>query len=463
MTDSADGSDPLGSLMRLAAGYRPGDTDFAWARITPWRSLLAAALDQPHDDITAVTIEAEADNPSAALLGGWLSVRLGVPAEVLTSHGPGITAVRMSIAGGEIAVTRPDGRVATLSRPGQPDRQVALHRRSTAELLAEELRRLDPDEVYHEAVQRFAKGLDASAAKPAPAGKPEEAGKPAKTEGKEVVTVPSVLVHRDQEVLAKAVAARLVTRLVDVQSARGGAHVVLTGGGVGTATLAEVAATPAHDAVDWDHLDIWWGDERFLPSGHEERNETGARRALLDRVPVDRAARARDARERPGRETPRTAPRATPRSCGRRPARTTTATVPSFDVLMLGVGPDGHVASLFPGMPALYENRPVVAVRGAPKPPPTRLTLTMPALRTAREVWIIAAGESKAKAVRAGPVGRGSRTGAGGGGPWAAAHAVPARPCGRPRSFRWGSAGWPLPEPLASGRPQERDHAPGVR
>jgi glucose-6-phosphate dehydrogenase assembly protein OpcA len=180
VTDSADGADPLGSLTRLAAGYQPGDTDFAWARITPWRSLLAAALDQQHDDITAVAIEAAPDNPSAALLGGWLSVRLGVPAEVLASHGPGVTSVRMSTAGGEIAVTRPDGRVATLSRPGQPDRQVALHRRSTAELLAEELRRLDPDEVYHEAVQRFAKGLDASAAKPAPASAP----KPARPKGK---------------------------------------------------------------------------------------------------------------------------------------------------------------------------------------------------------------------------------------------------------------------------------------
>jgi len=172
VTDSADGADPLASLTRLAAGYRPGDTDFAWARITPWRSLLAAALDQPHDDITAVTVEAAAGNPSAALLGGWLSVRLGVPAEVLTSHGPGVTAVRMATSGGEITVTRPDGRVATLSRPGQPERQVALHRRSTAELLAEELRRLDPDEVYHEAVQRFAKGFDASVSAPAPDGKP---------------------------------------------------------------------------------------------------------------------------------------------------------------------------------------------------------------------------------------------------------------------------------------------------
>ncbi|MDN3355400.1 glucose-6-phosphate dehydrogenase assembly protein OpcA [Actinomadura sp. DC4] len=171
VTDAAGGGDPLGTLKRLAGGYQPGDTDFAWARITPWRSLLAAALDQAHDDITGAKIEGEGENPSGALLGGWLSQRLGVPAEVVPSSGPGITSVRMFTKGGEIAVTRPDGRVATLSRPGQPDRQVALHRRSTTELLAEELRRLDPDEVYREAVQRYAKGEEVSA-EPAPAATP---------------------------------------------------------------------------------------------------------------------------------------------------------------------------------------------------------------------------------------------------------------------------------------------------
>ncbi|WP_329262011.1 glucose-6-phosphate dehydrogenase assembly protein OpcA [Actinoallomurus sp. NBC_01490] len=169
VTDSTRGTDPLGTLKRLAGGYLPGDTDFAWARVTPWRSLLAAALDQPHDDVTGARIEADSGSPSAALLGGWLSVRLGISAEISESRGPGITAVRLSTKDGEIAITRPDGRVATLSRSDQPDRQVALHRRSTSELLAEELRRLDPDEVYHEAVQRFAKGLEAASAQPAPA------------------------------------------------------------------------------------------------------------------------------------------------------------------------------------------------------------------------------------------------------------------------------------------------------
>src|SRR6478752_6866819 len=103
------------------------------------------------------------------------------------------------------------------------------------------------------------------------------------------MSVPEVIVHRDKELLAQAVAARLVTRLVDAIAAGGAASVVLTGGGIGTAVLTELAAAPARDAIDWQHLDIWWGDERFVPAGHPDRNETGARSALLDHVDADPA------------------------------------------------------------------------------------------------------------------------------------------------------------------------------
>lgn len=224
------------------------------------------------------------------------------------------------------------------------------------------------------------------------------------------MSTPTVLIHRDQALLAKAVAARLVTRLTDVQAARGSASVVLTGGGVGTAVLAELAATGARDAVDWRMLDIWWGDERFVPTGDPERNETGARKALLDHVDVDPAR----VHPMPGPDGP---DGDDPEAAAERYAAALRAAarpedhgpVPSFDVLMLGLGPDAHVASLFPEMPALYDTRPVVAVRGAPKPPPTRISLALPSIQAAREVWVIAAGESKAQAVRlalsdAGPV-----------------------------------------------------------
>ena len=216
--------------------------------------------------------------------------------------------------------------------------------------------------------------------------------------------------HRDAELLAKAVAARLVTRLVDACAARAQASLVLTGGRIGTRVLAELAAAPARDAVDWRHLDIWWGDERFLPAGDPERNETGAREALLDHVDVS-PDRVHPMPPSDGPDGP------DPEAAAARYARWLLdasqpedhGPVPSFDVLLLGIGPEGHVASLFPGMPALYEERTAVAVHGAPKPPPTRLTMTLPAITAAREVWIIASGQDKAGAVRlalssAGPV-----------------------------------------------------------
>lgn len=212
---------------------------------------------------------------------------------------------------------------------------------------------------------------------------------------------PLVVTHRDATVLAQAVAARLVTALVDAQAARGSASVVLTGGGIGIATLRELAGAPARDAVDWDALDVWWGDERFLPRGHPDRNETQAREALLDSVDVDPArvhpmgasngSDGDDLDSAAQRYAEELAKAARPEDHG---------PVPTFDVLLLGVGPDGHVASLFPESPALYDTRTVIPVRGAPKPPPTRLSLSTAAINAAREVWLVAAGEEKAAAVR---------------------------------------------------------------
>ena len=164
VTDAASDSDPLRALATLAASYRPGDTDLSWTRATPWRSLLAATLDQPHDEIISGTVAAEAGNPTAALLAAWLATKLGVPVRSVASEGPGITEARFTTTSGDIAITRPDGRMATLSRPDQPDRRVALHRRDATDLLSEELRRLDPDEVYAESIEGFAAGSISAAA-----------------------------------------------------------------------------------------------------------------------------------------------------------------------------------------------------------------------------------------------------------------------------------------------------------
>ncbi|MCX5313803.1 glucose-6-phosphate dehydrogenase assembly protein OpcA [Streptomyces sp. NBC_00154] len=153
ITDAYSAEHPSAELGVRAKSYTPGDTDLSWTRITPWRSMLAAALDQKPVEVLSATVEGESENPSCELLAMWLSDRLGVPVERTRSAGPGLTAVRMQTKGGTIVLDRPDGSLATLCMEGQPDRAVALKRRETAELLAEELRRLDPDNIYASAVK----------------------------------------------------------------------------------------------------------------------------------------------------------------------------------------------------------------------------------------------------------------------------------------------------------------------
>ncbi|HVE63340.1 MAG TPA: glucose-6-phosphate dehydrogenase assembly protein OpcA [Mycobacteriales bacterium] len=157
VTDAAATPRTEATLAALAKAYSPGDTDLAWTRLSPWRTLLAAALDHPTERITAAEVAAARGNASAQLLCAWLTVRLGVPVTARASRGPGITEVRLTTARGDIALTRPDGVRAVLSRPGQPDRGVALARRRTSDLIAEELRRLDADEPYAETLAALPK------------------------------------------------------------------------------------------------------------------------------------------------------------------------------------------------------------------------------------------------------------------------------------------------------------------
>ena len=233
------------------------------------------------------------------------------------------------------------------------------------------------------------------------------------------MATPTVVVHSSADVLAEAVCARLITTLVDVQSSGRVPHWVLTGGSIADRVHRAVAASAARDAVDWSRLEVWWGDERFVPASDDARNERQAREGLLDAVPLDpaRVHPMPSADDHGGDPDAAAAAYAETLAAAARPEDH--GPVPTFDVLMLGVGPDGHVASLFPERPALYDERPVTAVRGSPKPPPTRLTLTLPSLQSAREVWFVVAGEDKARAVHlalsgagvvqvpaAGPVGR---------------------------------------------------------
>ncbi len=153
LTDAASAPRPLLALKARARDYTPGDTDLSWTRLTPWRALLAAALDQYPAKIKAATVEAERGNPSADLLAAWLRSRLKVDITRKTSDGPGITAVRLGTAAGDIAITRADGRLASYAVPGQPERLVALKRRDFTELISEELRRMDADDVFERALR----------------------------------------------------------------------------------------------------------------------------------------------------------------------------------------------------------------------------------------------------------------------------------------------------------------------
>ncbi|SDC15453.1 6-phosphogluconolactonase [Actinokineospora iranica] len=209
---------------------------------------------------------------------------------------------------------------------------------------------------------------------------------------------PEVVVYRDAGLLAAATAARLVTRLVDVQAARGSASLVLTGGRTGIAVLEQVRVSPARDAVDWSRVDLFWGDERFLPAGAPERNETQARAALLDHVPVDPARvfpmAASDGVHGDDPDAAAAAYASVLAGCA------SGAAVPTFDVCLLGVGEEGHTLSVFPDSPAVHETeRAVVGVRDCPKPPPTRVSLTLGAARHSDEIWLMTTGASKASAV----------------------------------------------------------------
>jgi 6-phosphogluconolactonase len=214
------------------------------------------------------------------------------------------------------------------------------------------------------------------------------------------VSSPEVFVYAGGDLLASAAAARTVTRLADAIAAEGHAHLVVTGGGIGTKVLAAIAASPARDAVDWRLVDFWWGDERFEPAGDPERNETGARAALLDVIGADPArVHAVPGPDGPDGADPDAAAARYAAELARAAGDAGAGAVPVFDVLMLGIGPEGHVASIFPESPAAYATGSVVAVRNSPKPPPTRISLTFSAIQAAREVWILASGAEKADAV----------------------------------------------------------------
>jgi 6-phosphogluconolactonase len=206
------------------------------------------------------------------------------------------------------------------------------------------------------------------------------------------MTDPRTLVHDSADKLAEDVASRLLTVLTAMQAEGRVPQIVLTGGSIADKIHAEVARQTPGSPVHWDQVDIWWGDERFVPRDDPQRNALQARHAMLDHIPVN-PARVHEIPSSDDAESPDAAAvmySDTLRNSG----------ADHFDVVMLGLGGNGHVASLMPHFPQLHvTDRIAVGVTDSPKPPPNRVSLTFDTLNRTREVWFVVAGEGKAEAV----------------------------------------------------------------
>ena len=206
------------------------------------------------------------------------------------------------------------------------------------------------------------------------------------------MTAPIVRRHDDADVLVGDVASALLDRLESAQARGDVPHIGLTGGTIADALHRELARRAPDSSVDWSRVVVWWGDERFVPTDSSDRNARQAREALLDHVPVDPA----NVHEVPASDQVATAEDA----AAAYSASMRSAGAGFFEVLMLGIGPDGHCASLFPGHAALEATDAIaVAVHDSPKPPPDRVSLTFEAMERCRAVWFIASGDGKAEAV----------------------------------------------------------------
>ena len=201
---------------------------------------------------------------------------------------------------------------------------------------------------------------------------------------------PLIEVHDSADALATALAGELLTRLADLQTAGTVPQIGLTGGSIAEAVHREVARMSGEFEVDWTRVGVWFGDERFVAADSPDRNDGQARRAFLDAVGATQV-----------HAMPSTDDAGSVEEAAQQYADTVRAHgAGGFDVLMLGIGPDGHVASLFPGHPGLDATDAIaIGVHESPKPPPERVTLTFEALARAASVWFMASGDGKAEAV----------------------------------------------------------------
>jgi 6-phosphogluconolactonase len=208
------------------------------------------------------------------------------------------------------------------------------------------------------------------------------------------VADPEIVTSPSPDALAASVAGRLVTRLAAIQAAGRVPSIALTGGTIARKIHeAVVTATSGHDDVDWGSVDIWWGDERYVPADDDDRNAKQAWAAMLSRLDVSPGR----VHEMPASDGPHDSLSDAAAAYGDEVRSRGSG---GFDVVMLGVGPDGHVASLFPGRPELdVDDTIAVGVTDSPKPPPERISLTFGALNRTEEVWFVVSGADKAEAV----------------------------------------------------------------
>ncbi|WP_203579296.1 6-phosphogluconolactonase [Microbacterium hibisci] len=206
-----------------------------------------------------------------------------------------------------------------------------------------------------------------------------------------------VIISPDPAELAASVAPRFLSRVAKRVDEGKLAHVSLTGGSMGSAVLAAAARSPRVEQIDWSRVHFWWSDERWVPLGHSDRNDGQAREALLDRLEIPAENIHSTLASDSGTELDAAA---TAYADELAQFSSSEGAWPSFDVCFLGVGPDGHIASLFPDRPEIQiTDRAVVAVRESPKPPPERITMTRPVINSSKRVWLVLAGTDKAAAL----------------------------------------------------------------
>ncbi len=205
-----------------------------------------------------------------------------------------------------------------------------------------------------------------------------------------------VLIHPGADDVAEALAARLMARLTEIQRDFRVPQVALTGGRIATRAYHRLAAEGGHSAVDWARVELWWGDERFVASDDADRNAKQA----LDLLTEPLGLSPERIHEMPASDGPRALDAAAE-------AYATELGDTAFDICLLGMGPDGHIASLFPEHPSSYAEGDVIPVRSSPKPPPERISLTLPVINRSREIWFIVSGADKAPAAKMALLGAG--------------------------------------------------------